>query len=351
MVDVSVVMELFRRANELLKKRMDIVFAIIVIVGLVLRLCAIRDAPYFIDLYADAYESRVVLNEPGDMYVKELEMTVREITCDGSFSPGWAKKKCAPYPPVALLLVSLLYIAGGATLEGFYAAQVIFELGISAVVCMYCYREKEPLMFVLFFLNPFEISEFWHESHASFLWMHFFMVLSWIAYDYGYKNKSALFIGLGIVSKLYPAAVMLFPRRWGKSYLIIVITVLLGLLLPFLIPGYSYIWQRKNYHFLLSIILSGISAIMLILLSRQKWVTDLDIIGFSSIPVALYITLGSPEFFPNYAMMALMLPDKRYFRPLFCILIWVVVFFEHEITPIVVSLLIMPIFYLVFRRN
>ncbi|MEM2900327.1 MAG: hypothetical protein QXT63_06000 [Thermoplasmata archaeon] len=344
-------MEIFRRANELLKKRMNVVFAIVIIVGLILRFCAMRSAPYFIDLYADAYESRVVLDEPVDMYMKELEMSERERTCDGSFSEEWTKEQCSPYPPIAILLDSVLYQAGGATLEGFYLVQVIFELGISAIVCIYCYRGKEPLMFILFFLNPFEISEFWHESHASFLWMHLFSVVAYIAYDYGYKKESALFLGLAIATKLYPASVMLFPRKWGKAYFLLVAIVGLGLLLPFLIPGYSYIWQRKNYHFLLSVLFAIISGIMLTLLSREKWVTDLDLIGFSSIPVALYVTLGKYMIFPNYAMMALMLPDKRYFRPLFCMLIWVVMFFEHEITPIVVSLLIMPIFYLVFRKN
>ncbi len=344
-------MRILHDANVFLRGRMRLAFAIIVLIGVIARLLVFRGAPYFIDLYADAYESRVVLDDPLQMYVKCIDITDREATCDGQISPGWTKEQCAPYPPIALFAVALTYQSGGGTLEGFYLAQVTFELGISAIVGIYCYREKNPLMFALFFLNPFEVSEFWYESHSSFLWMHLFAIVGFIAYDYGRKNEAGLAFSLAIASKLFPAPLLLFPRRWGKSYTYMLVPTIIGLCMPFIVPGYGYIWARPNYHFALGAACALVCVAELWFLSRAKWVTNLDIIGFASIPTAIYVTLGKFLLFPNYAMMALMLPDKRYFRPIACIFIWCAMFFEHEFTPVIVAIAVMPLFYFAFRNG
>ena len=67
------------------------------------------------------YASRVILNDPSDMYTRALDQTPLE-------AETWSKQASSPYPPVTLLSQAALYAVGEAAGIGFYGAVLILSL-------------------------------------------------------------------------------------------------------------------------------------------------------------------------------------------------------------------------------
>ena len=120
---------------------------------------------YGTDTIADMYGSKVVLNDPLDMYTKaKLAQTPLE-------AATWSKEASAPYPPVMLLTMAGLYAVGETIGVGYYG--MILALAVMFLGLSLCYfLATRWYLFPLLYLNFVYVSHrFVYVQDGSYLVM------------------------------------------------------------------------------------------------------------------------------------------------------------------------------------
>ncbi|MEM3342535.1 MAG: hypothetical protein QW728_07570 [Thermoplasmata archaeon] len=334
--------------------------AVSVIFGAYIRFEYYREPPYFIDLYADSYEARVILNDPLDMYTKSLPITEKESTCEGQRlgtpefpDKPWTKEDCAPYPPLALAGIALAFAAGGESFSGFYNIQVQLEIVFALFVLLYALQTRRYLIFPLYFLSPFTVFMFWKESHMSFLVSDFFFLIGLILLESKREGSAFIAMGLSAATKFLNAPMALLTNRLSlrNRWLYFVIPLFIFLILPVLIfDNYLYIFQRGSDRPVLAPLLTLLCLGELIFFefftSPKKYLND--VMGFSMLPSAIYFTLSKDFIAPNYYLLVLSLPDRRYYRNILSFLLACVFAVENDIMGTLSALLVIPLFIVMF---
>ncbi|MEM3341978.1 MAG: hypothetical protein QW728_04730 [Thermoplasmata archaeon] len=341
-------------------KPMAVIIIIALVLGLAVRLDGKRERPYFVDLYADAYAARVILNDPMDMYTRNLPITWAESTCDGEQNynpqPPWSNYDCAPYPPVALIPTAFAFWLGEETFDGFYNISVLLELIIAGMVIIYSLLTRRPFLFPLYFLSTFTYAFFWKQTHFSFTLTTAFIVLALILFELKKEGSALFFLGLASAAKIFTLPVLAMTSRFGSRkrwiWFFFVVTVFVGLVVPFFIfDNYSYIFRRENHRPVMSYLVGGIIGIEFLFLEFFTRGKDREVAMLSMVPMASYITLTGILIVPPYFQLALLIPDRTYFRNVLGILLTAIFVFEDDITGTLFTMLVIPLFLLLYFRR
>jgi hypothetical protein len=263
------------------------------------------------DTVSDIYESRVVRNNPLDMYTKrEVEQTPLEAS-------RWSREASGPYPPVALLTLAGMAWIGDRAGVGLYgpvlALACLFMLG-SALYCLKTRWYVFPLMCV----NATYIAErFVHVQDNSYLLLLVVMLAALFLARRGSPWMHAL-VALGITIKLSPVyhlkQILRMPR-WMAALVILIVVA--GLLLPALVfENYFYIYQfhtaRKAHYWMNTAGTLLLVVPFTLALAYVEWRADFDWedrVGWAAVPFALFLAVSLNA--PRHLFLVLLLPDKR----------------------------------------
>lgn len=265
---------------------------------------------YGTDTIADMYESKVILNDLGDMYTKQrLEQTPRE-------AETWSKPASAPYPPVALLGLAGLYAMGQRTGIRFYGMVALLAclfLGFSA----WYFLATRWYIFPILYLNFSYLAErFFHVQDGSYLLMLVVLIAAlWLA-RWG-RDASHALMAVAITMKLSPiyyARHVLTMRRSSAALFIAIVCA--GLLLPFVIwDNYAYIYTfheelKGGWVQALGAVLIATPFTLLLWYVEARLPFDReDRIGWALVPFGLFIAFKMNV--ARHLLLVLLVPDKR----------------------------------------
>ena len=286
----------------------------IILLAVILRLnCIPQDDPP--DFYADTYVAKVILNDPFDMYTKEkLNQTSQE-------QNKWTKEKSSPYPPLALFLLTGLYIIGEVTGAGFWITAISIEFLLVILIGILCYKSKYDKMYPFLVLNPFIVWRVWHMADTTYLLM---VSLVTIAFFTCLKNKNsitAFLMACAVSIKFVPVYIYraIFKLHPKSRWLLVVIPAVFLILPYFIFDNYLYIYTfhsgRNILPFFLQVVVMGIFFLELIYMERKLEFELIDILGYSLLPLSLFTTMKIGYW--KYIIWALIIPDRRYYRILF----------------------------------
>jgi hypothetical protein len=266
---------------------------------------------YGTDTISDVYESKVILNDPWDMYTKRhLEQTPVE-------AATWSKAETGPYPPAVLLTMAGLYAFGERTGVGFYGCILALACLFLVSSAFYCLQTRWYI-FPLMCVNAAYIAErFVFVQDDSYLVM---LVVVMAALFLARARHSAchLLMAIAITMKLSPLYYLknvLTTRRWIAALMIAIIIV--GLVLPyFLWDNYLYIYEfhihRKGHYWL-----NAAAAMLLVVpFTVVLWYVETrldfdmeDRVGWSLVPFALVMAITMNA--ARHLVVVLLVPDKR----------------------------------------
>ena len=272
-----------------------------------------RIGQYGTDTIADMYESKVILNDPADMYTKQrLEQTPLE-------AATWTREASSPYPPVALLSIAALFAAGAATglgLHGLVSMLAVLFLGWSLVR----FWRTRWYLFPLLYLNFSYFGErFFYVQDGSYLVMLTVIMAAMIAARRA-PVLAHLMMAVAItikVSPLYYARhVRTMPRPVALAFVGI---VLLGLVAPYFIwDNYLYIYRYNSelkgdmLAAAGALAIAGPFAILLWRVEARRGFDLEDLIGWSLVPVALFFAIKMNV--ARHLLLVLLVPDTRGLR-------------------------------------
>lgn len=267
------------------------------------------------DTIADAYEARVVLNDPLDMYTKrKVDQTAVE-------AATWTKAESAPYPPAVLLAEAGLLRLGQWTTLGFYG-MVLLLAAIFVLTSAWYFLQTRWYLFPLLYLN---FSYFGHRFVAvqdgSYLVMLVTIVAALLLARAG-RPLCHLLMAVAIDMKLsplyYAKNVLRMPRPIAWAFAAIVVA---GLIAPF------FIWENYAYIFLFHDELKGstggtvagllcgaVFALMLWYVETRLNCDWEDRIGWGLVPFAMFLAMKMNV--PRHLLIVLLIPDKRALRNL-----------------------------------
>jgi hypothetical protein len=196
---------------------------------------------YGTDTIADIYESKVVLNDVGDMYAKRgVEQSPLE-------ARTWSKEASAPYPPAALLIMAGLYAAGERTGIGFYGLITLLAFAFIFVSAAYSLRTRW-YVFPLIWTNVAYLStRFFSVQDNTYLIMLAFVMAALCLARAGRRGAHVL-MAIAIAVKLSPMYYLKeVPRMPRLTAVVVLAIVCAGLLLPYFIwPNYAYIYRFQQ---------------------------------------------------------------------------------------------------------
>lgn len=268
------------------------------------------------DTIADVYGARVVLNDVGDMYTKELlEQTALE-------AGTWTKEASAPYPPVMRLTHAAMLAVGNWTGVGFYGLTLALAALFLAGSAWY-FLQTRWYLFPLLYLNfSYFADRFVYVQDGSYLVM-LTCVLAALLLARRSGHGVPLLMAMATAMKLLPLSYGRYlprmPRRAAWGYAAILIA---GLVLPFFLwENYGHIYQfaneRKGNDWLdvlgAAMLVAPFTLVLWYVEDRRNY-DDEDRIGSSLVPFALLAALLANS--GRHLLIALIVPDKRVGRNL-----------------------------------
>jgi len=259
------------------------------------------------DFYADSYESRVVLNDIGDMYTKD---NTNQTSTESSY---WTKEESSPYPPFSLLLLAGIHLISGSNL---WLGVVIIELIFIALFAFLCYRNRYERMLPFLTLNPFIVFRVWHQMDTTYMLMVYPIVIAFFMALSRRRVISSSIMALSFCIKLAPVYFFrFFPKLGWKERVVLIAIPLFLLVLPILfLDDYLYIYTfqggRSVYPLPLMV------ALMVIFLAVFWWMEFhssfrfADFITWSLLPFSVLITLKIGYW--KYLAWAMFIPDRRF---------------------------------------
>ncbi len=137
------------------------------------------------------------------------------------------KNQYTVYPPVAQIIFAVAYLLY--TYFGIIGAKILLGLPV-VLLAIFFYEKIEKKYFMFLLLNPFILFEAFNGGHIDF-WMILFLVLSIYFYKKENLKTSAVFLGLAVLTKLYPLIFLpyfvfdLYKKSLNKSLTFISITI------------------------------------------------------------------------------------------------------------------------------
>ena len=264
------------------------------------------------DTIAGMYASRVILNDPSDMYTRALDQTPLE-------AETWSKQASSPYPPVTLLSQAALYAVGEAAGIGFYGAVLILAVIFVGLVATYCLRTRWYVFPLLFGNFVYFGYRFVAVQDVTYLIM-LTVVMVALHGARGGSTWSHPLIALAITIKLSPAYYLknlfLLPRR---TALVVIAILLAGFVLPMAIWDeylsiYSFHEEFKGStaETLGAVALAVPFALCLWYVETRLKFDWEDRIGWGIVPFALF--LGFKMNTARHLLIVLLIPDKRGLR-------------------------------------
>ena len=265
---------------------------------------------YGTDTISDMYESKVVLNDPGDMYTKrKLDQTPLE-------AATWSKEASAPYPPVVLLTEAGLYALGEWTGIGFYGLILILACVFLALSAWYFLQTRWYLFPVLYLNFSYLGNRFVYVQDNTYIIMLVVIMAALVLARYRNEASHAL-MAVAITMKLSPlyyATNIARMKRWMA--VLFVAIVILGLVLPYGVwHNYFYIYKFQNgikgngYDMAGAVILTVPFSILLWYVETRLAFDAEDRIGWSLVPFAMFAGLKMRV--TRHLLLALLVPDKR----------------------------------------
>jgi len=265
------------------------------------------------DSISDMYGTRVVLNDPLDMYTKrDVEQTPLE-------AATWSKEASAPYPPAALFVMAGLSAAGTAIGIGYYGMVLLLAVAFLGLSLAYFLKTRWYL-FPLLYLNFGYLSErFVYVQDGSYLAMLVVVMAAlWLAR--AGRPASHLLMALAASMKLSPIYyvknLLLMGRGTAATYAAILAA---GLALPYVVfEHYLYIY---TYGYELrgsasgaagALAAAGLFAVLIAYVETRLGFDWEERIGWSLVPVAVFLALKLNA--PRHLLLVLLVPDKRGLR-------------------------------------
>jgi hypothetical protein len=262
------------------------------------------------DTMGDAYEAKVVLNAPSDMYTKtRLEQTAAEAAV-------WTKRESAPYPPAMLLAEAALYRVGELTGLRFYGVILLLAFSFVGLSLMYFVRTRWyvfPLLYANFAYLAYRMI---YVQDCSYLVMLNVVVVALMLA----RSRTAVahtLMAVAITMKLTPLwfakDVVLMPRRQAWTFAVIVAA---GLVLPFFIWS-NYLSAIRFHETVKGDWLGVLAAVVYVPpFATALWYADAklgfdweDRIGWSMVPLGMFLAMYMNV--PRHLLMALLVPDRR----------------------------------------
>lgn len=283
---------------------------------------AVSEVPeqYGRDTIAGMYASRVILNDPSDMYTRALDQTPLE-------AATWSKQASSPYPPVTLLSQAALYAIGEASGIGFYGAVLVLAAVFIGLVLAYCLQTRWYVFPLLFGNFVYFGHRFVAVQDVTYLIMLTVVMVALLVAHRAARNEARggstwahTLVALAITIKLSPAYylknVCLLP---GRTVLIILSILVAGLVLPIAIWDdylsiYSFHEEFKGStaETIGAIALSVPFALCLWYVEHRLKFDWEDRIGWGIVPFALF--LGFKMNTARHLLIVLLIPDKRGLR-------------------------------------
>lgn len=274
-----------------------------------------QPASYGTDTIADMYESKVILNDPADMYTKaRLEQTPEE-------AATWSKPASAPYPPAVLMAQAALYAIGERTGLRFYGMILLLAatfIGLSA----WYFLQTRWYLFPLLYLNfAYFSGRFVEVQDGSYLVMLVTVMAALLAARAGRRVCHAL-MALAAVMKLSPLYYVRHVPSMARRQAWIFLGILLaGLILPALVwKNYTYIFffheelKGGRGGLIAGLLFGGLFTLTLAYVEARVPFDLEERIGWSLVPVAMFLAMKMNV--PRHLLIVLLVPDKRGWRNL-----------------------------------
>jgi len=267
------------------------------------------------DTIADAYESKVILNDPLDMYTKaHLPQTPVE-------AATWSKAASAPYPPVVLLAEAALYAVGERIGIGLYGMVLLLAAAFIGGSAWY-FLQTRWYVFPLLYLNFAYVSHrFVAVQDGSYLVMLVVILCALLLARAGRPACHAL-MAIAITMKLSPLFyVTALPGMRRRTATLFVAILLAGLVLPYLIwDNYAYIYffhdelKGGRSGLWAGLGFGAVFSVMLWYVEARRGFDLEDRLGWALIPVAMFLAMKMNV--PRHLLIVLLVPDKRAVRNL-----------------------------------
>jgi hypothetical protein len=272
-----------------------------------------QPATYGTDTIADAYEARVVLHDPRDMYVK------REVPQTPEEARTWSKPASAPYPPAVLLVeAALLRLAGGSR-RGFYLAILGLAVVFMALSLRYFLRTRWYL-FPLLYLNFTYIGQrLVSVQDGSYVVMLVTVVLALVIARTRRALADAL-MAVAITMKLSPLFYLVeIPRMRLRAAVVFIAILVTGFLLPCVfLENYLYIYGfaatlkgSAATRVAAAAATVPFAAVLWYIEARRSFDLE-ERIGWALVPGALYFAIRMNV--ARHLLLVLLVPDKRAWR-------------------------------------
>jgi len=265
------------------------------------------------DNIALMYASKVILNDPWDMYERaNLAQTPLE-------AATWTKEESGPYPPVLLLSAAALFALGEGTGIGYYGAVLSLFAIFIGLVAAYCLRTSWYVFPLLFANFSYFGYRFVAVQDGTYLIM---LTTVMLALHVAHRRPTWAhpLVALAITMKLSPLyylkSLCSIPRRSAWTMLAI-LTV--GFVLPiFIWDGYLSIYSfheefkgspAETYG---ALAVSMPFALCLWYVETRLGFDWEDRIGWGLVPFALF--LGFKMNTARHLLIVLLVPDKRGLR-------------------------------------
>jgi hypothetical protein len=267
------------------------------------------------DTIADMYESKVILHDVRDMYTKTgLAQTPLE-------AATWSKPASAPYPPVALLAETALYVVGERTGLRFYGMVLLLAAVFLSLSARYFWTTRWYLFPALYLNFSYLGFRFVYVQDGTYLVMLVLLITALFLARRGHAGTHAI-VALATDVKLTPLYYVKnlpsMPRRAAIAYVAILGA---GLALPFLIwENYGYIYRfnegvKGDTLGLVAALGWGLPFAALLGYVEARLGFDLeDRVGWGLVPFGMFLAMKMNV--PRHLLMALLIPDKRGLRNL-----------------------------------
>lgn len=271
----------------------------------------IQQSPTFgSDTIADMYESKVILNDPRDMYTKQkLDQTPEE-------AGEWSKAASAPYPPAVLLSEAGLYALGRWTGLQFYGLILILACVFVGLSARYFLQTRWYLFPILYLNFSYFGYRFIYVQDGSYLVM-LVVIMAALFLARARQSASHALMAVAIDMKLSPLYyVKNIPGMSRRMAILFVAILVAGLVLPYFIwDNYLYIYRfqegiKGGRSELLGAIVLGIlfSVLLWYVETRLKFDME-DRVGWGVVPFALFLALKMNV--ARHLLIVLLVPDKR----------------------------------------
>ena len=262
------------------------------------------------DTIADTYASKVILNDPADMYTRErLEQTPLE-------AETWSKAASSPYPPLTLLALTALYAAGEATGLQLYG-MVLVLAGLFLLLSAIYFLWTRWYIFPLLYLNFAYFAErFVEVQDGSYLVMLNIVIVAMLVAT-SRRATSHVLMAVSIALKLLPLYhLSQLPEMTRRTRAVVLAVLAAGFVLPYVVWDnylYIYTFNAGNKGDLMSA-LGGLAvaapvAWLIWRLERRGVLDAEERIGWALVPLALFLAIKTNA--ARHLLIALLVPDKR----------------------------------------